>query len=197
VPRPVDRTQTYSPGLDGLRALSVLMVVGYHLKVPFIGGGFLGVGMFFTLSGFLITRLLCREHASAGRISLRGFWLRRARRLLPAVFLLLFVVVVATAIAQPDQLGTRSGEAAAAMIYMSNWATIRNGVSYFSRFGGLGPLDHLWSLAIEEQFFHLAGVVCRCDARIWSPSPCSRSVGCLSGGNVVRSSVLVERGRCR
>jgi peptidoglycan/LPS O-acetylase OafA/YrhL len=155
VPRPVDRTQTYSPGLDGLRALSVLMVVGYHLKVPFIGGGFLGVGMFFTLSGFLITRLLCREHATAGRISLRGFWLRRARRLLPAVFLLLFVVVVATAIAQPDQLGTRSGEAAAAMIYMSNWATIRNGVSYFSRFGGLGPLDHLWSLAIEEQFYFI------------------------------------------
>jgi peptidoglycan/LPS O-acetylase OafA/YrhL len=153
MPRPIDRPEAYLPGLDGLRALSVIAVVGYHLRVATFGGGFLGVGMFFTLSGFLITSILRREHLATGTINLRAFWLRRARRLLPGVVLLLVVVLITTAIAQPDNLATRWSEAVAAVLYISNWATIRNGISYFDRFAGPGPLDHLWSLAIEEQFY--------------------------------------------
>jgi peptidoglycan/LPS O-acetylase OafA/YrhL len=153
MPRPVDRPEAYLPGLDGLRALSVIAVVGYHLGVTGLGGGFLGVGMFFTLSGFLITSILCRSWNETGRIDLRRFWLRRARRLLPAVLLLLGVILAVTAVAQPENWAARWREAVAAVLYVSNWFTVYNEVSYFDRVGGLRPLDHLWSLAIEEQFY--------------------------------------------
>lgn len=155
MPRPVGQSSAYMPGLDGLRALSVVAVVGYHLGVPYLQGGFLGVGMFFTLSGYLITSILLRNWRKKGRVDVRDFWIRRARRLLPGVVLLLAVVLVATAIAQPDNLAKRVTESIAAILYVSNWATIRSGISYFERFGGPGPLDHLWSLAIEEQFYVL------------------------------------------
>jgi peptidoglycan/LPS O-acetylase OafA/YrhL len=116
-------------------------------------GGFLGVGMFFTLSGYLITSVLLREHATHKRIDLKMFWVRRARRLLPAAVLLIGAVLITTIIAEPANRAIRWRESVAALLYLSNWATIRNGVSYFARFGGPGPLDHLWSLAIEEQFY--------------------------------------------
>jgi peptidoglycan/LPS O-acetylase OafA/YrhL len=153
MPRPTDRPEAYLPGLDGLRAVSVIAVVGYHLRITHFGGGFLGVGMFFTLSGFLITSILRREFTDTGTLNLRKFWLRRARRLLPGVVLLILVVLIATAIAQPNELEARWRDAIAALLYVSNWVTINAGVSYFDRFGGPGPLDHLWSLAIEEQFY--------------------------------------------
>lgn len=155
VPRPTDATTVYEPALDGLRALAVIAVVGYHLDAPGLGGGLLGVGMFFTLSGFLITRILIREYRSHSRIDLRRFWWRRARRLLPALAVLLVAVLVVTALVEPDSLGSRAAETGWAAVYMSNWATIFSGVSYFERFGSPGPLDHLWSLAIEEQFYVL------------------------------------------
>ena len=155
MPRPVGQSSAYMPGLDGLRALSVIAVVGYHLGVPYLQGGFLGVGMFFTLSGYLITSILLRTWRKKGKVDLKDFWIRRARRLLPGVILLLGVVLVATAIAQPDNWSTRLSESVAALFYVSNWSTIASGVSYFERFGGPGPLDHLWSLAIEEQFYVL------------------------------------------
>lgn len=143
----------YLPGLDGIRALAVGAVVAYHLQVPFFDGGLLGVSVFFTLSGYLITSLLIQGFERGGRIELKAFWIRRARRLLPALLLMLPVVVTTTAIARPDKLATTARQALEALLYVANWTTIARGDDYFQRFSGPGPLDHLWSLAIEEQFY--------------------------------------------
>ncbi len=143
----------YVPALDGIRALAVAAVVAYHLQVPGFGGGLLGVSVFFTLSGYLITSLLLREVAQHGRIDLKAFWGRRARRLLPALVFMLTVVALTTAIARPDKLVATLRQALCALFYVANWTTIASGDDYFQRFTGPGPLDHLWSLAIEEQFY--------------------------------------------
>ncbi len=153
MPRPVDARETYLPGLDGVRAIAVSVVVGYHLGIAKLSGGLLGVGIFFTLSGFLITSILLRSWRKQGNLGLGTFWLRRARRLLPALLLVLVVVLAATALFSPSHFTNRAGDALAAMFYVSNWTTIINGISYFSLFSPPGPLDHLWSLAVEEQFY--------------------------------------------
>src|SRR5262245_2789208 len=150
---PTEQRAGYLPGLDGIRAIAVAAVVAYHLRVPFFDGGLLGVSVFFTLSGYLITSLLVQELARTGRIRLKAFWLRRARRLLPALFLMLPVVAVTTAIARADQLVATLRQVLFALLYIANWTTIARGDDYFQRFTGPGPLDHLWSLAIEEQFY--------------------------------------------
>jgi len=143
----------YFPALDGIRAIAVAAVVAYHLQVPGLGGGLLGVSVFFTLSGYLITSLLLREVAQHGRVDLKAFWVRRARRLLPALSFMLAVVALTTAIARPEKLVATLREALCALLYVANWTTIASGDDYFARFTGPGPLDHLWSLAIEEQFY--------------------------------------------
>ena len=144
----------YQPALDGLRALAVAGVIAYHLGYPSARGGFLGVDAFFVLSGFLISSLLLAERSDTGHVSLRGFWTRRARRLLPALFVMLTAVCLYAAVAVPDiQLGTLRGDAFAAIFYVSNWHAISAGQSYFSLFAAPLPLTHLWSLAIEEQFY--------------------------------------------
>jgi peptidoglycan/LPS O-acetylase OafA/YrhL len=143
----------YLPGLDGIRAIAVGAVVAYHLRVPFFDGGLLGVSVFFTLSGYLITSLLLHGFEQRGRIELKDFWVRRARRLLPALLLMLPVVAVTTAIARPDKLAATGRQVLYALMYVANWTTIARGDDYFQRFSGPGPLDHLWSLAIEEQFY--------------------------------------------
>ena len=143
----------YSPALDGIRALAVGAVVAYHLHVPFCDGGLLGVSVFFTLSGYLITSLLLGGFDRDARIYLKAFWLRRARRLLPALLFMLPVVAVTTAIARPEKLAATARQILAALFYVANWTTIARGDDYFQRFAGPGPLDHLWSLAIEEQFY--------------------------------------------
>ena len=153
MPRPIDGKGSYLPALDGLRAVAVGAVVAYHLNVDQISAGLLGVGIFFTLSGFLITGILRSTWERTGGLDLRHFWLRRARRLLPAVVLLLIVVLAVTALSDPGEIRVRAAETVASLFYVSNWTTIHLGVSYFSRFNGPGPLDHLWSLAIEEQFY--------------------------------------------
>lgn len=153
MPRPVNTSAAYYPGLDGLRTLAVGLVVAYHIGVPGAGGGLLGVGVFFTLSGFLITMLLLNRWEKHGDLDLKHFWIRRFRRLLPAVVLLLAVVMVATAVVHPDRLGDRGEQAFFALIYVANWHTIFSGGSYFEQFDGPSPLDHLWSLAVEEQFY--------------------------------------------
>ena len=141
------------PALDGVRALAVIAVMGYHFGVSHMGGGLLGVAVFFTLSGFLITELLLNTFERTGSLELGWFWLRRARRLLPALAVVLVTVVLVTAVTDRPMLSARRDEAVAAALYVSNWFTIGNGVSYFDRIAGPGPLDHLWSLAIEEQFY--------------------------------------------
>jgi peptidoglycan/LPS O-acetylase OafA/YrhL len=141
------------PGLDGLRAIAVAAVIAFHLGLSWAPGGLLGVGVFFTLSGYLITDLLLGSWESSGGLKLRDFWARRARRLLPALFVMLAVVTVWVAIASPSQLGALRGDVGAASIYISNWWLAFQHVSYFARFGPPSPLGHLWSLAVEEQFY--------------------------------------------
>lgn len=154
MPEPVGRSQRYMPGLDGLRAVAVLAVITYHLGFGWAGGGLLGVGVFFTLSGYLITDLLLAQVAS-GRVQLGDFWLRRARRLLPALFLVLAVVTIWVAIADRSQLAALRGQVGAAAVYVNNWWEIFRHIPYFARFGPPSPLNHLWSLAVEEQFYLL------------------------------------------
>jgi peptidoglycan/LPS O-acetylase OafA/YrhL len=155
MPEPVKRNQRYMPGLDGLRAIAVLAVIAFHLGFDWAPGGMLGVGVFFTLSGYLITDILLAQLNARGRIRLGAFWLARARRLLPALFVMLAIVVAWVTVfgpAQPDQF--REG-VISAIFYVNNWQQIFADVSYFARFEAEGPLDHLWSLSVEEQFYIL------------------------------------------
>src|SRR5215469_4742529 len=143
-----------APGLDGVRALAVLVVMAFHEGIRGMPGGFLGVDVFFVLSGYLITDLLVAQRARRrGRLDLRGFWARRARRLLPALAVVLVTVTAAVAVAEPGQLDALRPALAAAVTYSSNWYEAYHHVSYFASFGPPPPLQHLWSLAIEEQFY--------------------------------------------
>ena len=142
------------PGLDGLRAVAVLAVIAYHLGFGWAPGGLLGVGVFFTLSGYLITDILLAGPLS-GRGRLRDFWFARARRLLPALFVMLAVVVLWVVLLGPAQSPQFGKAVAAAALYVSNWQLIFQHVSYFARFGPPSPLNHLWSLGVEEQFYIL------------------------------------------
>ncbi|HEY5317978.1 MAG TPA: acyltransferase family protein, partial [Solirubrobacteraceae bacterium] len=146
----------YHAGLDGLRALAVIAVLLYHGGVSWDGGGFLGVEVFFVLSGFLITTLLVSEWLQSGTIALRAFWARRARRLLPALFCLVAAIGVYYAIAGTAQAvpGLKS-DGIATLLYFGNWHQIAAGSSYFAATGPVSPLTHTWSLAIEEQFYIL------------------------------------------
>lgn len=144
----------WRPGLDGIRAVAVLGVMAYHEPNIELAGGFLGVDLFFVLSGFLITGLLLDERLRTGSVSLRDFWNRRARRLLPALAVLLLAVVVATTfIGDVAQRRDLPGGVLSAILYVSNWNLIAHQQSYFDQFQSLSPLQHLWSLAIEEQFY--------------------------------------------
>ncbi|HMW45782.1 MAG TPA: acyltransferase, partial [Solirubrobacterales bacterium] len=154
MPEPVERRtgQRYMPGLDGLRAIAVLAVIAYHLRVGFAPGGLLGVGVFFTLSGYLITDILLEGWVTR-KLSLKNFWLARARRLLPALFTMLAVVLLWVWIGNPDLLGTLRGETISSIFFTENWWAIAQNMSYFDRFGAPSPMSHLWSLAVEEQFY--------------------------------------------
>lgn len=145
----------YQPALDGLRAISVLAVVFYHADFVLLPGGFLGVEVFFVISGFLITTLLTEERMTKGQIDLKQFWIRRARRLLPALYLLLAVVSVAAILVYTDAAGRMGGDVLAALAYVSNWWDIYLQESYFAQAGRPPMLRHLWSLAVEEQFYLL------------------------------------------
>ena len=133
MPRPVEAGRSYIPGLDGLRAVAVMMVIAYHLNIPGASGGNLGVGVFFTLSGYLITDLLLDHWRRSGHLGLGIFWLRRARRLLPALFVMLAVVSVCVAIFDASQLGGTRRQVIAAIGYFNNWSTIAQNSSYFAR----------------------------------------------------------------
>ncbi|HKS99905.1 MAG TPA: acyltransferase, partial [Rugosimonospora sp.] len=148
------RVYRYQPALDGVRALAVTAVVLFHAGVTQLPGGFLGVDAFFVLSGFLITSLLLAEQLRDGRIRLAGFWARRARRLLPALLLVLICVVIAGRyLLPPDEVGLLRGDALAALGYVANWRMIYRGSDYFTQTAAPSPLQHTWSLGIEEQFY--------------------------------------------
>ncbi|MHB1929749.1 MAG: acyltransferase family protein, partial [Acidimicrobiales bacterium] len=149
------RAPRYRPGLDGLRAFAVAAVVAYHLAPGVVPGGFLGVDVFFVISGYLITGLLVEEWRSQGTIGLPQFWLRRIRRLYPAIVALLAVLVIVTAVADRSALATSRVTIPIALVYQTNWWFIFHHVPYFQRFGPPPLLLHLWSLAIEEQYYLL------------------------------------------
>jgi len=142
----------YLPGLDGMRALAVVAVMVYHANSDWLHGGFLGVEMFFVISGYLITLLLIAERERTYRVSLKHFWLRRARRLLPAVILLMLLLSVWTALFEREALGQLRGDVLAGLFYVSNYYQIWVGLGYTAA-GDFAPLRHLWSLAVEEQFY--------------------------------------------
>ena len=141
------------PGLDGLRAIAVLGVIAYHLGIGWAPGGLLGVGVFFTLSGYLITDILLSQLAGRGHVKLGSFWLGRARRLLPALFVMLIVVTAWVTLFGPSQPPQFREAVAAAALYVNNWQQIFQDVSYFALFEAPSPLNHLWSLSVEEQFY--------------------------------------------
>ena len=145
----------YVGGLDGLRAFAVVAVLLYHAGVAAVPGGFLGVDVFFVLSGYLITSLLLAERERTGRIDLLRFWARRARRLLPAAVLVVVASVAAIAILHPREAGPLRGDAIASLFYVNNWHQILAERSYFDAFERPSLLQHLWSLAVEEQFYLL------------------------------------------
>ncbi len=145
----------YLPGLDGLRAIAVLAVIFYHGDMSWMPGGFLGVEVFFVVSGYLITLLLIGEQERNARISLKGFWGRRARRLLPALYLLLASVALASSLLPylRSSLVKLREEMLWAFLYATNWYQIFDKQSYFEAQGRPPLLRHLWSLAVEEQFY--------------------------------------------
>ena len=144
----------YVPALDGIRAVAVVAVVLYHLDFRTADGGFLGVEVFFVLSGYLITTLLLRERREQRSIGLQAFWGRRARRLLPAVVAMIAVVCGISALFDATDAHVRS-DAVASLLYVENWWAIVDQRAYFEQFGQPSPFTHLWSLAIEEQFYLL------------------------------------------
>jgi len=178
-PRRASDTPTNSPrlvyigALDGLRALAVIAVVLYHAELIWspvrFSGGFLGVDMFFVLSGFLITSLLLVEWQGARKTDLGAFWLRRARRLLPAVFLLLLVVLGYAIVFLPEEVASLRADALAAVFYVTNWHLIIEDVSYFESWGRPSLFRHLWSLAIEEQFYILWPLIFVAGIRLLRP----------------------------
>ncbi len=144
----------YQPALDGIRALSVLAVIAYHYDYGWARGGFLGVDAFFVLSGFLITTLLVLEFREYDTVRRVAFWLRRARRLLPALLMVLLFVAVytRTSVATSQRTSVRD-DGLASLFYVANWRFIFTKQSYFELFTGSSPLRHMWSLAVEEQFY--------------------------------------------
>jgi peptidoglycan/LPS O-acetylase OafA/YrhL len=188
---------TYRPGLDGVRALAVLAVIAYHNDYDWAVGGFLGVDAFFVLSGFLITTLLVLEYRRADSIGLVAFWGRRLRRLLPALLLvLLFCAVYAVAVVPPLERNTFRWDGIASLFYVANWRFIVSGQSYFEVFATPSPFRHLWSLAIEEQFYLVWPLVVLGCLRIRRGRVGVLAAVCVAGtlASVVAMSVLYTPG---
>ncbi|MED4226485.1 acyltransferase family protein [Neobacillus cucumis] len=150
---PIKEKKRYIAGIDGLRAIAVLSVIAYHLNIPWAQGGLLGVVIFFVLSGYLITDLIVIEWKQNKRINLIQFWKRRIRRLFPALFVMLILVMAWITLFDRSLIHNTRGDLLASFFYISNWWFIFHKVSYFESFGTPSPFNHLWSLAVEEQFY--------------------------------------------
>ncbi len=189
------RTLAYSPALDGLRAFAVLSVMLYHGGVAIAGGGFLGVDVFFVLSGFLITTLLLLEFEATGGLDLPAFWGRRARRLLPALFVVLVAVLVYAAFLRGEAAESVRSDVLATLFYVSNWWFILSGNSYFQQFQDPSPLTHTWSLAIEEQWYLILPLVLvLLLPRIRSRRVWAIALGALAIGSALLMAILHRAG---
>jgi peptidoglycan/LPS O-acetylase OafA/YrhL len=174
--------------LDGIRGLAVVAVLLYHAGVSWMGGGLLGVDVFFVLSGFLITSLLCRELSQSTTVRLGRFWAQRARRLLPALLILL-LGVAAYAFAYRDSIdvGAVRGDALATLFYVANWHFIFSDQGYFVQAAAPSPLLHTWSLAVEEQYYLVWPVVALVVVRRWG----SRALAVVAGAGAASSALLM------
>ena len=150
----------YMPAIDALRALAVLAVFFYHVGAEWMPGGFLGVDVFFVISGYLITALLLSEFERNGYIDVLAFWLRRARRLLPAVAVMIALTLIVALIVIPDEARSLRNDAVTSLLYVNNWDAIVSDQSYFESFARPSLFQHLWSLSVEEQFYLLWPLVC-------------------------------------
>lgn len=147
------KKRRYITGLDGIRAIAVIMVLAYHLKLALFKSGFLGVTVFFVLSGYLITGILISEVEEEGTIDLKNFWLRRIRRLVPAVMSMAVVIIFVSAVVNRVIFTKGCKDFLASVLGFNNWWQIFNKVSYFEAAGVPSPFTHCWSLAIETQFY--------------------------------------------
>ena len=174
--------------LDGVRAFAVLTVLLYHFGVSWVGGGLLGVDVFFVLSGFLITALLCTESTRTGTIRLGRFWGRRARRLLPALFVLLVgVALYAHFYAGSVNLSSVRGDALSTLTYVANWRFIFSNQGYFAMSAAPSPLLHTWSLAVEEQYYLIWPLVALLVLRLRGP----RGLAWVAGVGALASAALM------
>jgi peptidoglycan/LPS O-acetylase OafA/YrhL len=194
VSRPQDSRFPYLPGIDALRALAVLAVFFYHAGVGWMPGGFLGVDVFFVISGYLITSLLLREFRGGGHVRLGRFWLRRARRLLPAVGVLIAVTMIVAAIVEPDRIDALRGDAVASLLYVANWHFILAHQSYFEQFQRPSLFTHLWSLSVEEQFYLFWPLVFAAGMKLFGRG--RLLIGVLAGalGSVALAWILFDPG---
>ena len=194
ISRPQDSRFPYLPGFDALRALAVLAVFFYHAHVSWMPGGFLGVDVFFVISGYLITSLLLREFRRGGHVRLGRFWLRRAQRLLPAVGVLIAVCMIAAAILEPDRIDFLRGDAIASLAYFANWHFIYSHQSYFEQFQAPSLFTHLWSLSVEEQFYLFWPLVFAAGMKLFGRG--KLVLGVLAGalGSVVLAWILFDPG---
>ena len=185
----VPRSIAHVPALDGLRGAAVAGVLLFHAE-GLLRGGFLGVDLFFVLSGYLITSILVAEHRRSGRIDLRAFWIRRARRLMPALLALVPAVgLYARSFAAPGELAQIRGDALATLAYVANWRAILVRRSYWEMFAAPSPLEHTWSLAIEEQFYVVWPLVALVVLRR-GPRALAIVSGVLALGSIVAMAVL-------
>lgn len=145
----------YVAPLDGLRAIAVTLVIAYHLGYSGVAGGYIGVEVFFIISGWLVCALLINEHQRTGAIAVGAFWVRRLRRLLPAMVAVVLATLAVASVAQPERLAQLRTQAVAALGYHLNWRLVLDKQSYFEAAEGPSALEHLWSLSIEEQFYLL------------------------------------------
>jgi peptidoglycan/LPS O-acetylase OafA/YrhL len=188
----------YMPALDGLRALAVLAVILYHFNVSWARGGYFGVDAFFVLSGFLITGLLVSEWREANGIGLKAFWARRARRLLPALALVLAAVAIyAARYATPIEFHQLRRDALSTMGYFANWTQIFTHQSYFEQFAAPSALKHTWSLAIEEQFYLVWPLVVLATLKLSKGSTRPLLIGCiaLATASAIEMALLYHPGQ--
>jgi peptidoglycan/LPS O-acetylase OafA/YrhL len=188
-----DARPHFRPDIEGLRAVAILAVLAYHARVPGLPGGFVGVDVFFVISGFLITGLLLRERDATGRIDLPGFYARRARRLLPAALAVVAVTVaVAAFVISPVRFPDVAADGAAAALYVSNYRFALSATDYFAADAPPSPLLHFWSLGVEEQFYLLWPLLLIVAVKLGSRGSVWRPVIAVAAASLVLSIVVTS-----